>query len=124
MARVLHLTNDQFGALYDIVKDAADYIEGDLITIEDENGNEVLEDINEYEIYQVFQQLQLLNNEIAPSKVTITDDDYADKVDTFVGNMVASDDNNTDKVYPEVDDVPDNIKKEWLYDYTHDSEGC
>ena len=31
-----------------------------------------------------------------------TDDDYADKVDTFVGNMVASDDNV----------------------YTHDSEGC
>ena len=22
--------------------------------------------------------------------------------------------NNTDKVYPQVDDVPDNIKKEWL----------
>ena len=43
---------------------------------------------------------------ITPSKVTITDD------------------NNTDKVYPEVDDLPDNIKKEWLYNYTHDSEGC
>ena len=39
---------------------------------------------------------------ITPSKVTITDDDYADKVDTLVGNMVASDDNI----------------------YTHDSEGC
>ena len=26
---------------------------------------------------------------ITPSKVTITDDDYADKVDTLVGNMVA-----------------------------------
>ena len=61
---------------------------------------------------------------ITPSKVTITDDDYADKVDTLVGNMVAHNDNNTDKVYPEVDDVPDNIKKEWLYNYTHDSEGC
>ena len=114
MARVLHLTNNQFGALYDIVKDAVDYIEGDLITTEDENGNEVLEDINEYEIYQVFQQLRLLNNEIDQPKVTITpqqlegdistvtDDDYADKVDTFVGNMVASDDNV----------------------FTHDSEGC
>ena len=55
---------------------------------------------------------------------TVTDSDYADKVDTLVGNMVASDDNNIDKVYPEVDDVPDNIKKEWLYNYTHDSEGC
>ena len=39
---------------------------------------------------------------ITPSKVTITDDDYASKVDTLVGNMVASDDNV----------------------YTHDSEGC
>ena len=102
MARVLHLTNAQFGALYDIVKDAVDYIEGDLITTEDENGNEVLEDINEYEIYQVFQQLRLLNNEIDQPKVTITDDNYGDKVDTFVDNMVASDDNV----------------------FTHDSEGC
>ncbi len=33
---------------------------------------------------------------------TVTDDDYADKVDTFVDNMVASDDNV----------------------FTHDSEGC
>ena len=33
---------------------------------------------------------------------TVTDYDYADKVDTLVGNMVASDDNV----------------------YTHDSEGC
>ena len=39
---------------------------------------------------------------ITPSKVTITDDDYGDKVDTLVGNMVASDDNI----------------------FTHDSEGC
>ena len=39
---------------------------------------------------------------ITPSKVTITDDDYADKVDTLVDNMVASDDNEP----------------------THDSEGC
>ena len=39
--------------------------------------------------------------ELAPA-VTITDDDYADKVDTLVGNMVASNDNV----------------------FTHDSEGC
>ena len=55
-----------------------------------------------------------VTNEIAQPKVTITpqqlegdistvtDDDYADKVDTLVGNMVASDDNV----------------------FTHDSEGC
>ena len=39
---------------------------------------------------------------ITPSKVTITDDDYADKVDTLVSNMVASNDK----------------------EFTHDSEGC
>ena len=39
---------------------------------------------------------------ITPSKVTITDDDYGDKVDTLVGNMVASNDK----------------------EFTHDSEGC
>ena len=60
MARVLHLTNDQFGALYDIVKDAVDYIEGDLITTEDENGNEIREDITEYEAYKIYQQLKTL----------------------------------------------------------------
>ena len=57
MARVLHLTNNQFGALYDIVKDAVDYIEGDLITIEDEHGNEILEDITEYEAHKIYQQM-------------------------------------------------------------------
>ena len=40
--------------------------------------------------------------ELAPPKVTITDDDYGDKVDRLVGNMVTSDDNV----------------------FTHDSEGC
>ena len=60
MARVLHLTNNQFGALYDIVKDAVDYIEGDLITTEDENGNEILEDISEYEAHQILQQMTRL----------------------------------------------------------------
>ena len=40
--------------------------------------------------------------EIPPSKVIVTDDDYASKVDTLVGNMVAYDDNEP----------------------THDSEGC
>jgi len=59
--RQLTLTNDQFDALFDIVKDTVDYIEGDLITTEDDNGNEILEDITEYEIYQVFQQLRLLS---------------------------------------------------------------
>ena len=55
--KTLTLTDLQYGALYDIVRDAVDYIEGDLVTFEDENGNEILEDITEYEIYQVYQQL-------------------------------------------------------------------
>ena len=59
--KTLTLTNDQFEALYDIVKDTVDYIEGDLITTEDENGNEILEDISEYEAYQIFQQLKTLS---------------------------------------------------------------
>ena len=59
--RQLTLTNKQFEVLFDIVKDAVDYIEGDLITTEDENGNEILEDISEYEAYQIFQQLKTLS---------------------------------------------------------------
>ena len=55
--RQLTLTNKQFDVLFDIVKDAVDYIEGDLITTEDENGNEILEDITEYEAYKIYQQL-------------------------------------------------------------------
>ena len=51
---------------------------------------------------------------------TVTDSDYADKVDTLVGNMVASDDNKT--VYNTT--LSEENKKEWLYDYSHDSEGC
>ena len=62
-------------------------------------------DLDEQDVKNLWAINMRLNqqlNEIAPSKVTITDDDYADKVDTLVGNMVASDDNV----------------------YTHDSEGC
>ena len=55
--RQLTLTNDQFDALFDIVKDAVDYIEGDLITTEDDNGNEILEDISKYEAHQIMQQM-------------------------------------------------------------------
>ena len=55
--RVLHLTNDQFDVLYDILEDTVDVIKDDLITKEDDNGNEILEDINEYEAYKIYQQL-------------------------------------------------------------------
>ena len=56
--RQLTLTNKQFEVLFDILKDTVDVIEGDLITTEDENGNEILEDITEYEAYKIFQQLK------------------------------------------------------------------
>ena len=56
--RQLTLTNKQFDVLYDILQDTVDYIEDDLITTEDENGNEILEDITEYEAYQIFQQIK------------------------------------------------------------------
>ncbi len=56
--RQLTLTNAQFDVLFDILQVAVDYIEDDLITTEDENGNEILEDITEYEAYQIFQQIK------------------------------------------------------------------
>ena len=55
--RQLTLTNNQFDVLFDILQDTVDVIEGDLITTEDENGNEILEDINEYEAYKIYQQM-------------------------------------------------------------------
>ena len=61
--RTLHLTNSQFAALYDILSETVEYIEGDLITTEDENGNEVLEDITEYEAYQIFQLIKNIQGE-------------------------------------------------------------
>ena len=56
--RTLHLTNSQFDVLYDILEDTVEYLESDLVTTEDENGNEILEDITEYEAYKIFQQLK------------------------------------------------------------------
>ena len=63
MARTLHLTNDQFAALYDILAETVEYIEGDLITYEDENGNEIREDITDYEAYQILQQIKHVQGE-------------------------------------------------------------
>ena len=60
MARMLRLTNEQFDVLYDILEDTVEYIESDLITTIDENGNEILEDITEYEAYKIFEQLKNL----------------------------------------------------------------
>ena len=55
--RQLTLTNAQFDVLFDILQDAVDCIESNLITTEDENGNEILEDITEYEAHKIYQQM-------------------------------------------------------------------
>jgi len=55
--RQLTLTNEQFEVLFDILRDTVEYLESDLITTEDENGNEILEDITEYEAHQILQQM-------------------------------------------------------------------
>ena len=55
--RQITLTNEQFDVLFDILQDTVDVIEGDLITTEDENGNEILEDITEYEAHKIYQQM-------------------------------------------------------------------
>ena len=57
MTRVLHLTNDQFDVLYDILQDTVDVIKDDLIEYEDDNGQLQLEDITDYEAYKIYQQL-------------------------------------------------------------------
>ena len=59
--KTLHLTNDQFDSLYSYLEEVVEYLEGDLITTEDDNGNEILEDITQYEAYQIFQQMIKLN---------------------------------------------------------------
>ena len=55
--KTLTLSDNQFDVLFDILRDTVDVIEGDLINTEDENGNEILEDITEYEAYKIYQQL-------------------------------------------------------------------
>ena len=61
--RQLTLTNAQFAALYDILAETVEYIEGDLITTEDENGNLIEEDITEYEAYQIFQLIKSIRGQ-------------------------------------------------------------
>ena len=57
MARILHLTNEQFEVLFDIMRDTVEYLESDLVTTEDENGNEIREDISAYEAHKIYQQM-------------------------------------------------------------------
>ena len=57
MARILHLTNEQFEVLFDIMRDTVEYLESDLVTTEDENGNEIEEKIEDYEAHKIYQQM-------------------------------------------------------------------
>ena len=66
------------------------------------SDSEIKEEVDNHDEELYDELVDNVTNGITPSKVIVTDDDYADKVDTFVGNMVASDDNV----------------------FTHDSEGC
>ena len=59
--RQLTLTNEQFEVLFDILRDTVEYLESDLVTTEDENGNEILEDITEYEAHKIYQQMVRLS---------------------------------------------------------------
>ena len=55
--KTLLLNDDQFESLFAYLQEVVEYLEGEMITTEDDNGNEVLEDINEYEAYQIYQKL-------------------------------------------------------------------
>ena len=81
--RQLTLTNVQFEVLHDIVKDAIDELKCDL-------DEQTLYTTETYKIYAQLNNLQDLNP--IPT-VLINEDDYDDKVDTLVSNMVASNDN-------------------------------
>ena len=56
--RQLTLTNDQFDTLFEYLREGVETLEDYMITTKDDNGNEVLEDITQYEAYQIFQQLK------------------------------------------------------------------
>ena len=59
--RQLTLTNEQFEVLFDILRDTVEYLESDLITTEDENGNEIREKIEDYEAHKIYQQMITLS---------------------------------------------------------------
>ena len=55
--KTLLLNDDQFESLFAYLEEVVEYLEGEMDTTVDDNGNEVLEDINEYEAYQIYQKL-------------------------------------------------------------------
>ena len=57
MARTLHLTNQQFEVLFDILADTVDALEDDLTSYYDKDGNEIEEKIEDYEAHKIYQQM-------------------------------------------------------------------
>ena len=80
-----------------------EYNEGGDLSLDIDNVFEALQEVaDSWEGEFAEPKVTITPQELEGDISTVTDDDYADKVDTLVGNMVASDDNV----------------------YTHDSEGC
>ena len=55
--KTLLLNDDQFESLFAYLEEVVEYLEGEMDTTVDDNGNEVLEDISKYEAYQIYQKL-------------------------------------------------------------------
>ena len=55
--KTLLLNDDQFESLFAYLEELVEYLEGEMDTTVDDNGNEVLEDISKYEAYQIYQKL-------------------------------------------------------------------
>ena len=80
-----------------------EYNEGGDLSLDIDNVFEALQEVADNWKGQFAEpKVTITPQELKGDISTVTDDDYADKVDTLVGNMVAADDNV----------------------YTHDSEGC
>ena len=80
-----------------------EYNEGGDLSLDIDNVFEALQEVADNWKGQFAEpKVTITPQELEGDISTVTDDDYADKVDTLVDNMVASDDNV----------------------YTHDSEGC
>ena len=56
--RQLTLTDAQFEYLFAHLEEVVEYLEGEMDTTKDYKGAEILEDITQYEAYQIFQQLK------------------------------------------------------------------
>ena len=80
-----------------------EYNEGGDLSLDIDNVFEALQEVADNWKGQFAEpKVTITPQELKGDISTVTDDDYADKVDTLVDNMVASDDNI----------------------FTHDSEGC